>query len=76
MLVGIIQIADRGRYAERQIVLDPPPAVGDPEPLLGQALDLPNAVWRFHSQRPTWTRCLLIAFRATAVSDESRPTAQ
>ena len=65
-------LADRGRYAERQIVLDPPPAVGDPERLLSQALDLPNAVWRFHSQRPTWTRCLLIAFRATAVSDEKR----
>ena len=65
-------LADRGRYAERQIVLDRPPAVGDPERLLGQILDLPNAVWRFHSQRPAWTRCLLIAFRAVAVSDEKR----
>ncbi|MGD0188647.1 MAG: zinc ribbon domain-containing protein [Roseiarcus sp.] len=65
-------LADHGRRAERQIVLDQPPAAGDPERLLGHALDLPNAVWRFQGQRPTWTRCLLIAFRTTAVSDEKR----
>jgi hypothetical protein len=65
-------LADHGRYAERQIVLDQPPAAGDPERLLGHALDLPNAVWRFQGQRPASTRCLLIAFRTTAVSDEKR----
>ena len=46
--------------------------LGDPERLLGHALDLPNAVWRFQGQRSTWTRCLLIAFRTTASSDEKR----
>jgi hypothetical protein len=65
-------LADHGRRAERQIVLDPPPAAGDPERLIGHALDLPNAVWRFQGQRTTWTRCLLIAFRTTATSDEKR----
>ena len=65
-------IADRGRYAERQIECDPPPNLSDPERLLDRVLDLPNAVWRFRSQRPAWTRFLLIAFRMTAVSDEKR----
>src|ERR1039458_5639964 len=65
-------LADHGRRAERQIALDQPPAAGDPERLIGHALDLPNAVWRFQGQRTTWTRCLLIAFRTTATSDEKR----
>jgi hypothetical protein len=65
-------LADHGRRAERQIVLDRPPAAGDPERLLGHVLDLPNAVWRLQGQRATWTRCLLIAFRTTATSDEKR----
>jgi hypothetical protein len=65
-------LADHGRRAERQIVLDQPPAAGDPERLLGHVLDLPNAVWRLQGQRATWTRCLLIAFRTTATSDEKR----
>ena len=65
-------IADRGRYAERQIECDPPPTLSDPERLLDRVLDLPNAVWRFRGQRPAWTRLLLIAFRMTAVSDEKR----
>ena len=65
-------IADRGRYGARQIDCDPPPALTDPERLLDRVLDLPNAVWRFRSQRPAWTRFLLIAFRMTAVSDEKR----
>ena len=33
---------------------------------------LPNAVWRFHGAASAWTRCLLLAFRYTAVSDEKR----
>jgi hypothetical protein len=65
-------IADRGRYAERQIECDPPPILSDPERLLDRVLDLPNAVWRFRGQRSSWTRCLLIAFQMTAVSDEKR----
>ena len=65
-------IAARGQHAERQIALDHAPPAGDPERLLEHALELPNAVWRFQGQQPAWTRCLLIAFRATAVSDEKR----
>ena len=65
-------IADRGRYAERQLDCDPPPTLSDPERALEHVLDLPNAVWRFRSQRPAWTRLLLIGFRMTAVSDEKR----
>ena len=45
---------------------------GNPERLLERALDLPNAVWRFQSVSPAWTRCLLLGFRYTAVSDEKR----
>ena len=37
-----------------------------------RALDLPNAVWRLHDAKPAWTRCLLLAFRYTAISDEKR----
>ena len=35
-------------------------------------LDFPNAVWRLHQVSAAWTRCLLLAFRYTAVSDEKR----
>ena len=43
---------------------------GDPERLLDGALDLRNAVWRLRDAKPAWTRCLLLAFRYTAMSDE------
>ena len=36
------------------------------------ALDLRNAVWRLRDAKPAWTRCLLLAFRYTAISDERR----
>jgi len=65
-------LAGHGRHAERQIALDQPVAVVDPEHLLGHTLDLPNAVWRFRRQQPAWTRCLILAFRTTALSDEKR----
>jgi hypothetical protein len=61
----------RGRWAERQLDV-PLPQVGDPTRILDKALDLPNAVWRFHGVTEGWTRCLLLAFRYTAVSDEKR----
>ena len=61
-----------GRRAERQIVYDLPQTLSDPERVLRHALDLPNGVWRFQKQSATWTRCILIAFRTTAVSDEKR----
>lgn len=64
---------ERGRFAERQLdlcdALAPP---SDPERLLGRALDLANAVWRLHGAKWSWTRCVLLEFRYTAVSDEKR----
>jgi hypothetical protein len=66
-------LGERGRFAERQLVVaDHIAAPGDPERLLDRAFDLPNAVWRLHAVKPTWTRCLLLAFRYTATSDEKR----
>ena len=62
----------QGRRAERQIDYPLPQTLSDPERVLRHALDLPNGVWRLQNQSPTWTRCLLIAFRTTAVSDEKR----
>jgi hypothetical protein len=35
-------------------------------------MPLTNAVWRLHGAKPGWTRCLLLAFRFAAVSDERR----
>jgi hypothetical protein len=66
-------LGERGRWAERQLALaDPAPRPGDPERLLAHAIDLPNAVWRLRGVTPAWTRCLLLTFRYTAVSDEKR----
>jgi len=66
-------LGDRGRWAERQFVLPgPPPRIHDPARLLDHAIDFPNAVWRLHEVSAAWTRCLLLAFRYTAVSDEKR----
>ncbi len=66
-------LEERGRIAERQIRLpegDMPP--NDPQRLIDGALSLPNAVWRLKGVDAAWTRCLLLAFRYTAVSDEKR----
>jgi hypothetical protein len=66
-------LGERGRFAERQLVVaDNIAAPSDPQRLLDHALDLPNAIWRLHTAKPTWTRCLLLAFRYTAISDEKR----
>lgn len=66
-------LGDRGRWAERQFVLPgPPPRIHDPARLLDHAIEFPNAVWRLLEVSAAWTRCLLLAFRYTAVSDEKR----
>jgi hypothetical protein len=66
-------MGSRGRLAERQLVLPAPAAPpGDPERRLEAALDLGNAIWRLRGATSTWTRCLLLAFRYTATSDERR----
>jgi hypothetical protein len=66
-------LADEGRWSEREV--RPPaavPAPSDPERVLERAIDLPNAVWRFKGMSATCTRCLMLGFRYTAVSDEKR----
>jgi len=66
-------LGEQGRWSERQVrpaAAVPPPS--DPERVLDLAVDLPNAVWRFQGMTATWTCCLLLAFRYTAVSDEKR----
>jgi hypothetical protein len=66
-------LGGRGRCAERQLgPAESLAAPGDPQRLLDRALDLPNATWRLRDDRPAWTRCLLLAFRYIAVSDEKR----
>lgn len=66
-------LGQRGRWAERQLTLPASMAqLADPERVVERALDLPNAVWRFHAVTATWTRCLLLTFRYTALSDEKR----
>jgi hypothetical protein len=66
-------LGSRGRLAERQLALSAPAAPpGDPERRLEAALDLGNAIWRLRGAAPAWTRCLLLAFRYTATSDERR----
>jgi len=66
-------LGDRGRLAARQLPRpDGIAPVDDPERRIGRVLDLPNAVWRLASVEPDWSRCLLLAFRYTALSDEKR----
>lgn len=66
-------LGERGRFAERQLAA-PQEAVklNDPERHVETALELSNAVWRLKGVEPDWCRCLLLAFRYTAVSDEKR----
>lgn len=66
-------LADEGRWSERELRPSAPlPPPSDPERVLDRALDLPNAVWRLQGMSATWTRCLMLSFRFTAVSDEKR----
>jgi len=66
-------VGERGRFAERQLVLPAPVAPpADPERRLNGVLDLRNAIWRLRDVRPMVTRCLLLVFRYTATSDERR----
>ena len=65
-------LGERGRLAERQLQVPETAVPNDPQRLIDHALSLPNAVWRLKGVEPGWTRCLLLAFRYTAVSDEKR----
>lgn len=65
-------LGENGRWAERQMRPANTPTLENPERLLDHAIELPNAVCRFHSVAATWTRCLILTFRYTAISDEKR----
>jgi hypothetical protein len=66
-------LGDEGRWSEREVrCADAVAAPADPQQVLERALDLPNAVWRFRGMTATVTRCLILTFRYTAVSDEKR----
>lgn len=66
-------LGEHGHWTERQLTLSGALTVpNDPERMLGRALDLPNAVWRLQGHRPAIGRCMVLAFRYTAVSDEKR----
>jgi len=66
-------LGDEGRWSEREVrYADGVPAPADPQQVLERALDLPNAVWRFRGMAATSTRCLILTFRYTAMSDDKR----
>ncbi len=63
---------DKGRWSEREVLLDDVPVPSDPQRVLDRALHLPNAICRLRGIAETRTRCLILTFRYTAVSDEKR----
>jgi hypothetical protein len=71
-----VLLGEDGRWSERQVTVPGlsgrPAAPSDPQRVLEHALDLPNAVWRLSGVTSTFTRCLLLAFRYGALSDEKR----
>src|SRR5262245_37166714 len=62
-------LGNDGWWSERQFS-GSPATCADPQRVLEQGLDLPNAVWRFHGVTATFTRCLVLTFRYAALSDE------
>jgi hypothetical protein len=63
---------DEGRWSEHEVQLDDVAAPSDPQRVLDRALILPNAICRLRGVTETRTRCLILTFRYTAVSDEKR----
>ena len=66
-------LGDEGRWGMREVSpANGMPPLSDPQRVLDRALDLPNAVWRFQGSTATLARCLILAFRYTAMSDDKR----
>jgi len=64
-------IGERGRYS-RHALASGNRKLPDAELLLQQQLDLGNATCRLLDSTPAWTRCLILHFRYSALSDEKR----
>lgn len=64
-------IGERGR-ASRRVLAAGNCKLPDAERLLEQELDLGNATFRLLDSSPAWTRCLILDFRYSALSDEKR----
>jgi hypothetical protein len=64
-------LGPRGHWT-RRVLVDDRRAPGDPQSLLARELLLDNATWRLLDVRPAWTRYLVLAFRAAAVSNDKR----
>lgn len=67
-----VLLHDQGRWSEREVQLEEVAAPSDPQRVLDRALILPNAICRLQGVAETRTRCLILTFRYTAVSDEKR----
>jgi plasmid maintenance system killer protein len=64
-------LGERGRWL-RRVVAPQARAPSDPERVLDHELVLDNATFRLLGAAPAWTRCLVLSFRYSAVSDEKR----
>src|ERR1700692_3429834 len=64
-------LGTRGTWTERALA-PAPMTLRDHERILDRALELPNAVWRLQSVTSAAARCVLLAFRYSALSDEKR----
>ncbi|MGF1613394.1 MAG: hypothetical protein ACFCVA_05605 [Gammaproteobacteria bacterium] len=68
-LAGLLD--QRGLLLRRAIAVENP-RPNDPARVLQHGLELVNATYRLEDVTPTWTRCLLLGLRYTALSDEKR----
>jgi hypothetical protein len=64
-------IGERGRCV-RRVLAPGNRKLPDAELLLQQELDLGNATYKLLDSSPAWTRCLILYFRYSALSDEKR----
>jgi hypothetical protein len=64
-------LGERGRWARWELAPENP-TPGSPERILQHGLELLNATYRLRSVEPAWTRYLILSFRYTAFSDETR----
>src|SRR5947209_6533669 len=64
-------LGGNGQYLKSITPIPAPPLAG-PERLVEHRVNLLNAVFKFLTVTPGWTRYLILVFRYTAISDEKR----